>query len=103
MKYLFFLNTQTDFLSGYRQGDKLELAYAGEVEVPSHLSSPEACMHAGCDTLFETFNIDHPNDYRNRSMSVGDVVILGSNRIAYACESIGWKEIPLPAEAEGVQ
>jgi hypothetical protein len=99
MKYLFFVNVQKDaegrlvgFFDGYKQGHALELAYSGEVDAADEMQA--------CSLLFEKFNIDHPRDYRNRSMSAGDVVVL-NNRNAYSCESVGWKEVPLPLEAEG--
>ena len=107
MKYLFFVNTQTDFFSGYREGDTLELAYAGEVEPDSELAAHMRETQEGrerfeergaCNRLFETFNIGHPADYRNRSMSVGDVIVL-NNKTAYACAPVGWIEVPLPVEA----
>jgi YodL-like protein len=97
LKYLFFVNVQKDgdgrwvgFL-GYQSGHALELAYHGAVEA-------EHERHA-CNQLFEKFNINHPRDYRNRSMSVGDVIVI-DHRKAYACESVGWKETPVPDERE---
>ena len=66
----------------------MKLAYSGEVEAATPLQA--------ASVLFERFNIDHPADYRNRSMSVGDVVVLSRNGkeiVAYACESVGWTDI----------
>ncbi len=39
------------------------------------------------------FNMDHPPNYRNRSLSVGDVVSI--DRRAYACERVGWRKLPM--------
>jgi hypothetical protein len=95
MKYLFFINVQKDAegrmvnFFGYEDGHALELAYTGEVEALSDLGA--------CDYLFEIFNIRYPRDYRNRSMSVGDVIVLDNGK-AYAVEPVGWKEIQFPAD-----
>ena len=48
-----------------------------------------------CETLFEKFNIDLPEDFRGHSLSVSDVIVLENNgeNKAYYCDSIGFKEI----------
>ena len=48
------------------------------------------------DDLFEKFNIDHPADYKGRSMSVSDVVVLHQNGEdkAYFVDSFGFTELP---------
>lgn len=48
------------------------------------------------ERLFEKFNLQHPADYRGRSMSVSDVVVLHENGrdTAHFCDSIGFVEIP---------
>lgn len=43
------------------------------------------------ETLFYTFNIDRPEDYKARSLSVSDIVILGEKK--FYCDSFGWKEL----------
>ena len=43
------------------------------------------------ESLFKTFNIDHPDDYRGRSLSVSDVVVLDD--VKYYCDSYGWVNI----------
>jgi hypothetical protein len=93
MKYRFFVNVEKDEQGrnvgffGYEAGHALELAYQGEVDAPDDLTC--------CEWLFERFNIAHPVDYRNRSMSVGDVVVLDGGK-AYTCANIGFREIILP-------
>ena len=52
----------------------------------------------GCGSLEEVyrmFNIDHPDGYRGRSLSVSDVVEVASEEKStfYFCNSIGFKEI----------
>jgi hypothetical protein len=41
------------------------------------------------ESLFHTFNVDHPADYRAHSMSVSDIVMLDNARLWF-CDSIGW-------------
>ena len=48
------------------------------------------------ESLFMRFNLEFPADYRSRSMSVSDVVVLheNGNDRAYFCDSIGFAEVP---------
>ena len=48
------------------------------------------------ESLFMKFNLEFPADYRSRSMSVSDVVVLheNGNDRAYFCDSIGFVEVP---------
>ena len=79
---------------GYRPGAHMKLAYKGEVNDDDFDTVAEILEH-----LFETFNINHPADYKAHSLSVGDVVVLidgpttTDERDAYACESAGWKRL----------
>lgn len=41
--------------------------------------------------LFELFNLNHPSDYGERSLSVGDVVWLGG--AWFAVDRFGWSEL----------
>ena len=43
------------------------------------------------EDLFEKFNINHPDDYHDRSLSTSDVVIL--DKTIYYCDNCGWKEV----------
>lgn len=47
------------------------------------------------EKLFELFNINHPQDYQCRSMSVSDIVRIerNGNFIWYYCDRIGWEDI----------
>lgn len=47
------------------------------------------------EKLFELFNINHPQDYQCRSMSVSDIIRIERNGIFawYYCDRIGWKDI----------
>ena len=44
------------------------------------------------EDLFQKFNIARPDDFRGRSMSVSDVVVI-NNKYPYYCDTIGWKEV----------
>ena len=48
------------------------------------------------ESPFVKFNLEFPADYRARSMSVSDVVVLHENGVdkAYFCDSIGFIELP---------
>ena len=48
------------------------------------------------DSIFETFNLHHPEDFRGHSLSVSDVVEL--NGIQYYCDSEGWVNIETEKE-----
>ncbi len=43
------------------------------------------------EALFSKFNLEHPNDFYGRSMSVSDIVQIEDDY--YYCDSIGWKNI----------
>lgn len=47
------------------------------------------------EEVFRMFNIEPPDDYRNRSLSVGDVVTIGETR-SYRCDWTDW--VPLSCE-----
>jgi hypothetical protein len=47
------------------------------------------------EEVFRMFNIKHPQDYRNRSFSVGDVVMIDETR-SYRCDWTDW--VPLSCE-----
>lgn len=48
------------------------------------------------ENLFTQFNTDLPQDFKGRSMSVSDVVVMKRNgeEKAYYCDSMGFKEVP---------
>ena len=47
------------------------------------------------EKLFETFNINRPEDYNARSLSVSDIVEIRRKDITryYYCDNMGWKLI----------
>ena len=56
------------------------------------------------ESLFVKFNLEFPADYRARSMSVSDVVVLHENSVdkAYFCDSIGFVEVPQFLQADAM-
>lgn len=62
-------------------GDRLEFVHGGIVVT----NESEAELLA---KIFEIYNIDHPVGYNERSLSVGDVVII--NGRWFVCEIRGW-------------
>ena len=48
------------------------------------------------NSLYQTFNIDHPEDFRGHSLSVGDIVALRQNGVVscHYVDSWGFKELP---------
>lgn len=93
----------------------LQKAYEGQIEDDAETISPELLPHpfggllpspfggipvethfpGALDQLWEQFNVNHPADYKNRSLSVGDVVQLGDEY--FAVSAVGWKRL---SEAE---
>jgi hypothetical protein len=43
------------------------------------------------ENLFEMFNVDHPEDFKGRSMSSTDVIEIDGQ--LYLCKSMGWEKI----------
>jgi YodL-like len=86
INYLLLLNESKDaegrliaMMDGHTNGDPLVLAYSGIVESSrtkkdiAEITNAEVFNLA--DSIFREFNIEHPDDYRNRSLSVGDVIL----------------------------
>lgn len=48
--------------------------------------------HEILEKLYIMFNVNHPSDYRGRSLSVSDLVALEDTG-TYFCDSFGWKQI----------
>lgn len=61
--------------------------YAGELEV-----HPDRADWEVCESLFRTFNLERPADFRGHSMSVSDLVVLDDVRMWF-CDSFGFREL----------
>ena len=48
------------------------------------------------ESIYQRFNIDHPEDFTDHSLSVSDVVVLrhGEQETAHYCDSVGFTEVP---------
>lgn len=72
--------------------DNYKKAYEFEEHIPTDLT-----IYKYLEGLFKKFNINHPSDYRARSMSTSDVVEVtfekGGNTIAYFCDEFGFKQL----------
>ena len=74
---------------GFRK-EHYEKVYEGVYEL-NDAKSKEAPIMFLLDELFEKFNVDKPADFKHRSMSVSDVVVV--NGRAFYCDKFGWKEV----------
>ena len=63
-----------------------ESDYEDEEDISGEVYHPEVL-----EALFEIFNLNHPDDYEARSLSVSDIVVLEGK--VYYCDSFGWKEM----------
>ncbi|WP_214771558.1 YodL domain-containing protein [Exiguobacterium sp. s133] len=61
------------------------VAYEGEIEQEG--SKPPL------EELFYKFNMDYPENFEGRSMSVSDIIFIDNKY--YFCDSIGWEKLEL--------
>ncbi len=89
--------------------DKHRVAFMASNDFPKFTGSNEVdssiydCAYKGdvdCNTLeeiYQKFNLDHPNNYKGRSLSVSDVVeVVNSDNVEngfYYCDDVGYKKI----------
>jgi hypothetical protein len=92
---------------GYRPGDRIKPVYSYERDTGPNVTADDT--HEIAEQAFRIFNDapatswerDHTDRYYaagNRSLSVGDVIVIGE--IAISCEPVGWTFITLPTQAE---
>lgn len=58
--------------------------YEGEIDLKSDILDT-------LEDLFRIFNVDHPKDYRGRSLTASDVVKIGDEY--FLCASAGWRNV----------
>lgn len=85
-------NDHLPSLDGYCEGDKLTLAYEGEVAT--------AVSEKGCETLFALFNEPwkRPDEFAGPSMSVGDVVTFfpgTEQEVSFAVDRVGFVRVDI--------
>ena len=68
--------------------DDYDLVYEGEIV--------DFKSNATLEAIYTQFNTNHPEDFRGRSLSVSDVVVISvdGNDTAYFCDSMGFAEMP---------
>lgn len=102
MKCKVYLNESRDSFFGFTNefsDPELVLSHEFEMEDRYAYANGQTVSPDGLHVIFSELNIDAPTfgwslEWRVkklRSLSVGDVVVLGES--AWACESIGWRKI----------
>lgn len=84
-----FLPFSSMVSQGYQEppAELYDLVYEGELRCPEETSDLEMA-----ERLFSRFNVDHPEDYKARSMSVSDILEFvddGGDSRAYYIEMLG--------------
>ena len=81
-----FMNYDYVMVNGGVNMDEYEPVYSGTIE--SLLDSVPNML----ESLFALFNCSHPADYRGRSLSVSDIIVL-EDGTTWFCDSVGFKQI----------
>ena len=74
----------------FEPGNKMEMVWQGDTNDLG--VTDEQVGDNFLNDVFRIFNIEHPEDYEARSLSVGDVVRLGG--FYFAVQKVGFKHIP---------
>ncbi len=88
---LFLADPIVSDYAGPLSADPQRLKFVYGMNLTASVDASEADI---LETVFYTFNMNHPADYHDRSFSVGDVVTLDSNR-SYICAPLGWQPMNL--------
>ena len=84
-KNLMFMGFEFTVLHGGINADSYEIVFDGDLPAQT------------AEDVFRIFNLEHPNGYRGRSMSVSDIVWMEG--IGYwFCDSIGFRQIKFAGE-----
>lgn len=67
------------------------IKWYGKVDKSNYDKVYESETECTLEGLFEKFNINKPSDFKGRSLSMSDVVILDG--VAYYCDAFGWEKI----------
>lgn len=76
----------------FKPGNQLKTVWEGTSE-DLGVSSEDAVCDQFLNDIFRIFNIEHPANYRNRSLSVGDVIQIG--KLYFAVEPVGFRHVPV--------
>lgn len=61
--------------------------FGAEMYLDPYVIEADSKEHA-----YEILNLRHPEDYRRRSMSIGDVIVDESGK-AFVCRREGWRQV----------
>jgi hypothetical protein len=77
--------------SCYHPGDPLLEVWVEDVEVQalSYEVNAKRVAHDLCERFYCRLNAGHPEGFQHRSMSMGDIVVIGET--AWVCETIGFE------------
>jgi len=70
--------------------DRVHLDYYKTV-YEGYIKTKETNIFKVLEKLFIKLNINHPIDYKGRSLSISDIIIINDHY--YYCDSLGWVEI----------
>lgn len=84
-KNLMFMGYKFTVLHGGINADSYELVFDGDLPVQT------------AEDVFRIFNLEHPNGYRGRSMSVSDIVWMEGLGYWF-CDSVGFRRIQFAGE-----
>jgi hypothetical protein len=87
---LVFMNFEFATNHGGVHISNYEKVYSGEIKLTEKNVTDK--IGYALEELFEKFNIDIPEDFTERSLSVSDIVVMDGIG-TYFCDSIGWKRI----------
>ena len=81
----------------FRPYAEIQIQYGGRIPAELYRRVYEGAVEAeNLEDVFYIFNMDHPEDYRARSLSMSDVVeiIEDHGSSFYICDTFGFKEVP---------
>ena len=84
----------------FRSYAEIQNQYGGRIPAELYRKAYEGMVEAdNLEDVFYIFNMDHPGDYRARSLSMSDVVeiIEHDNSTFHICDTFGFKEVPFDA------
>ena len=80
----------------FRSYAEIQNQYGGRIPAELYRKAYEGTVDAdNLEDVFYIFNMDHPGDYRARSLSMSDVVELieHDNSTFHICDTFGFKEV----------
>ena len=81
----------------FRSHAEIQSKHRGRIPAELYRKTYEGAVEAeNLEDVFYIFNMDHPEDYRARSLSMSDVVeiIEDHGSSFYICDTFGFKEVP---------